>query len=51
MQDKATALIMAVEEGRTRIVSMLVKAGAALDGQNKVGYMQTLFYVLVLYKR
>ena len=29
---------MAVEEGRTRIVSMLVKAGAALDNQNKVGY-------------
>ena len=30
---------MAVEEGRTKIVSMLVKAGAAVDGQNKVGHI------------
>ena len=35
-QDGDTPLIVAVRSGRTEVVSLLVKAGAALDLQNKV---------------
>ena len=31
-----TALMMAVREGRTKVVSLLLKAGANVDLQNKV---------------
>ena len=35
-QDEESALMLAASEGRTEVVSLLVKAGAALDLQNKV---------------
>ena len=35
-QDGDTALMMAAREGRTEVVSLLLKAGANTDLQNKV---------------
>ena len=35
-QDGESPLMLAVRSGRTEVVSLLVKAGAALDLQNKV---------------
>ena len=35
-QDGESALMLAASEGETEVVSLLVKAGAALDLQNKV---------------
>ena len=35
-QDGNSALIIAVREGRTEVVSLLLEAGANIDVQNKV---------------
>ena len=35
-QDGESALMLAASEGETEVVSLLVKAGAALDLQNEV---------------
>ena len=35
-QDGESALIVAARRGKTEVVSLLVKAGAALELQNKV---------------
>ena len=37
-QDGESALMLAVSEGETEVVSLLVKAGATLNLQNKVNH-------------
>ena len=38
-QDRESPLMVAARWGRTEVVSLLVKAGAALDLQNKVNML------------
>ena len=46
-QDGESPLMKAVSEGETEVVSLLVKAGAALDLQNKVNMWHHCVCVLV----
>ena len=43
IQDEDTALIKAVREGRTEVVSLLLKAGANVHLRNKVYHMAVFF--------
>ena len=45
-QDGNSSLMMAARKGRTKVVSLLLKAGANTDLQNKVRFPQ----ICVLYK-